>query len=255
MPRFSGFNPCRITPLEKLSPRKPTLAFKADNIWGQNNICVNKNADCDIVTENIDEAGIKVLTEGELISAVVEKHKRFLEEDRKEFGELDNKLGQVEENVKNAKNSRIRMEERKEVLKEKRQQFYHQAETLLEKDAFPKLDLITTSKLREEIKKLKGQIEPEEEQKFKDSFMENLHEIIRANGLGEHIFLQTDTRMEEARNSNLELKEIVQSEKQLAKDDGSKSEEISKSRSQHKWLTTKIKKHEEALNYWEKLKV
>lgn len=207
------------------------------------------------MTENIEETGIRMLTEGELTSAVVEKHRRFLEEDKKEFGELDSRLSQVEENVKTAKNSRIRMEERKEVLKEKRQQFYHQAEALLEKDVFPKLDPITTSKLKEELKKLKGQIEPEEEQKLKYSFMENLREIIRATRLGENIPLQTDARMEEARSSNLELKEIIQSEKQLAEDDGSKSEEISKSKSQHKWLSTKIKKHEEALNYWEKLKV
>ncbi len=207
------------------------------------------------MTENIEEAGIRVLTEGELISAVVEKHRRFLEEDRKEFGELDSRLTQVEEDIKNAKNSRIMMEERKEVLKEKRQQFYHQAEALLEKEVFPKLDPITASKLKEELKKLKGQIDPEEEQKLKNSFMENLREVIRVAGLGENILLQTGARMEEARNSNLELKEIVQSEKQLAEDDGSKSEEISKSKSQHKWLSTKIKNHEEALNYWEKLKV
>lgn len=207
------------------------------------------------MTENIDEAGIRVQTEKELISAVVEKHRRFLEEYKKEFGELDSRLSQVEENVKNAKNFRIQMEERKEVLKEKRQQFYHQTEALLEKEIFSKLDLITANKLKEELKKLKGQIEPEEEQRLKDSFMENLRETIRAAGPGENVLLQVDARMEEARNSNMELKEIIMSEKQIAEDDGSKSEEISKSKSQHKWLSTKIKNHEEALNYWEKLKV
>lgn len=207
------------------------------------------------MTENIDEAGIRVQTEKELISAVVEKHRRFLEEYKKEFGELDSRLSQVEENVKNVKNFRIQIEERKEVLKEKRQQFYHQTEALLEKEIFPKLDLITANKLQEELKKLKGQIEPEEEQRLKDSFMENLRETIRATGLGENVLLQADARMEEARNSNLELKEIKKSEKQLTEDDGSKGEEISKSKSQHKWLSTKIKNHEEALNYWEKLKV
>jgi len=207
------------------------------------------------VTENIDEAGIRAPTEKELISAVVEKHRRFLEEYKKEFGELDSRLSQVEENVKNAKNFRIRMEERKEVLKEKRQLFYHQTEALLEIEIFSKLDLITANKLKEEFKKLKGQIEPEDEQRLKDSFMENLRETIRAAGPGENVLLQADARMEEARNSNIELKEIIKSEKQLVEDDGSKSEEISKSKSQHKWLSTKIKNHEEALNYWEKLKV
>jgi len=206
------------------------------------------------VTENIEEAGIRVLTEGELISAAVEKHRRFLEEARKEFAELDSKLTQIEEDIKNVKNSRIRMEERKEVLKEKRQQFYHQAETILEKEIFLKLDTITARKLQEELKKLKGQIEPEEEQRLKDYFIETLREIVQATGSEENILLQVDARMEEARNANQELKEIIQSEKQLVEDDGSKNEKISKSRSQLKRLSTKIKNHEEALNYWEKLK-
>jgi hypothetical protein len=196
-----------------------------------------------------------MLTEEELISAVVEKHRRFLEEDRKEFNELGSRLNQIEEDAKNLKNSRIRMAERKEVLKEKRQQFYHQAEALFEKDLFPKLDQITANKLKEDIKRLKGQIEPEEEQKLKDSFIENLHGIVRAAGLEENFLLQIQARIDEAMNSNQELKGIVESEKHIEEDDGSRNEEISKGKSQHKWLGNKIKNHEEALIYWEKLKV
>lgn len=196
-----------------------------------------------------------MLKEEELISAVVEKHRRFLEEDRKEFNDLGSRLNQIEEDTKNLKNSRIRMAERKEVLKEKRQQFYHQAEALFEKDLFPKLDQITANKLTEDIKRLKGQIEPEEEQKLKDSFMEYLHGIVRAAGLEESFLLQIQARIDEAMNSNLELKKITESEKHIEEDDGSKNEEISKGKSQHKWLGNKIKNHEEALIYWEKLKV
>jgi hypothetical protein len=147
------------------------------------------------------------------------------------------------------------MAERKEVLKEKRQQYYHQAEGLLEKELFPKLDPVTADKIKEDIKKLKGQIEPEEEQKIKDSFMENLRELTRDKGVGESLLPQTVARLEEARNSNLELKEIKESEKQLEEDDGSKNSEISKNKPQHKWLSSKIKSHEEALSYWEKQKV
>ena len=205
--------------------------------------------------ENIKDLGVRMLTEEELISAVVEKHRRFLEEDRKEFNELGSRLNQIEEDAKNLKNSRIRMAERKEVLKEKRQQFYHQAEALFEKDLFPKLDQITANKLKEDIKKLKSQIEPEEEQKLKDSFMENLRGIVRAAGLEENFLLQIQARIDEAMNSNLELKGIIESEKHFEEDDGSKNEEISKSKSQYKWLGSKIKNHEEALIYWEKLKV
>lgn len=196
-----------------------------------------------------------MLSEEELISAVVEKHRRFLEEDRKEFNELGSRLNQIEENTKNLKNSRIRMAERKEVLKEKRQQFYHQVEALFEKDLFSKLDQITVNKLKEDVKKLKGQVEPEEEKKLKGTFVEHVGEICRAAGLEENFLIQTQTRIDEAFNSSLELKEIIESEKHFEEDDGSKNEDISKSKSQYKWLGTKIKNHEEALNYWEKLKV
>lgn len=195
-----------------------------------------------------------MLTEEELISAVVEKHRRFLEDDRKEFEELNSRLNQIEEDAKNLKNFRIKFMERKEILKEKRQQFYHQAEALLERELFPKLNQITANKLKEDIKKLKSQIEPEEEQKLKDSFIENLSETFQVTELEENLLLQIQVRLEEARNSNLELKGIVGSEKQIEEDDSSKNEEISKSKSQHKWLNSKIKNHEEALDYWEKLK-
>ncbi|AKB80026.1 hypothetical protein MSHOH_3543 [Methanosarcina horonobensis HB-1 = JCM 15518] len=207
------------------------------------------------MSENIEEAGIRILTEGELIPRVVEKHRRFLEEYRKEFEELESKLNRFEEDTKNARISRTRMAERKEVLKEKRQQYYHQAEGLLEKELFPKLDPVTADKIKEDIKKLKGQIEPEEEQKIKDSFMENLRELSREKGVGDALLLHIGARLEEARNSNLELKDIKESEKQLEEDDGSKNSEISKNKPQHKWLGSKIKSHEEALSYWEKQKV
>ena len=206
------------------------------------------------MNEKTEKIGIRVLTEEELISAVVEKHGRFLEDDRKEFEELNSRLNQIEEDAKNLKNSIIKFMERKEILKEKRQQFYHQAEALLERELFPKLNQITANKLKEDIKKLKGQIEPEEEQKLKDSFIENLRETFRVTELEENLLLQIQVRLEEARNSNLELKGIVGSEKQFEEDDSSKNEEISKSKSQHKWLNSKIKNHEEALDYWEKLK-
>lgn len=52
------------------------------------------------MTENIEEAGFRVLTEEELIAAAVEKHRRFLEENIKEFAELDSRLAQVEEDIK-----------------------------------------------------------------------------------------------------------------------------------------------------------
>ena len=85
--------------------------------------------------------------------------------------------------------------------------------------------------------------------------MENLRELTKDKGVGDSVLLQAGARLEEARSSNLELKEIKESEKQLEEDDGSKNSEISKNKPQHKWLSSKIKSHDEALRYWEKQKV
>ncbi|WP_269848811.1 hypothetical protein [Methanosarcina horonobensis] len=76
--------------------------------------------------------------------------------------------------------------------------------------------------------------------------MENLRELSREKGVGDALLLHIGARLEEARNSNLELKDIKESEKQLEEDDGSKNSEISKNKPQHKWLGSKIKSHEEA---------
>ena len=84
--------------------------------------------------------------------------------------------------------------------------------------------------------------------------MKNLGELIKEKETGESLLQQVNARLDEAGSSNIELKEIKESEKQLEEDDGSKSSEISKSKPQHKWLSTKIKSHEEALSYWEKQK-
>jgi DNA-binding helix-hairpin-helix protein with protein kinase domain len=207
------------------------------------------------VNESSENAGIRTLTSGELVSGVVGKHRRFLEEYRKEFEELENRLNEIEGEVKNSKNFRSQMLERKEVLKEKRQQFYHQVEGLLEKELFPKIDQISTNKLLEDIKKLKAQIEPGEEQEFAGAFIGSFQEASRKADLEESIVQQVGVKIEEAKNSNQELKKIEESEKQLEESHGSKSEELSKGKPQHKLLKSKIKSHEEALKYWETLAV
>ena len=207
------------------------------------------------MNESSENTGIRTLPSGELITGVVGKHRRFLEEYRKEFEELESRLNEIEGEVKNSKNFRSQMLERKEVLKEKRQQFYHQVEGLLEKELYPKIDQISTDKLLEEIKKLKAQIEPGEEQEFAGAFIESFREASLKADLEENIVQQIGAKIEEAKNSNQELKKIEESEKQMEESHGSKSEELSKGKPQHKLLKSKIKSHEEALKYWETLAV
>ncbi len=207
------------------------------------------------MNESGENTGIRTSTSGELVAGVVGKHRRFLEEYRKEFEELESRLNEIEGEVKNSKNFRSQMLERKEVLKEKRQQFYHQVEGLLEKDLFPKIDQMTVDKLLEDIKKLKAHIEPGEEQKLVGEFIGSFQEASRKADLEEGIVQQVGVKIEEAKNSNQELKKIEESEKQLEESHGSKSEELSKGKPQHKLLKSKIKSHEEALKYWETLAI
>ncbi|WP_440954448.1 hypothetical protein ACSAZK_12535 [Methanosarcina sp. Mfa9] len=207
------------------------------------------------MNESSENTGIRTSTSGELVAGVVVKHRRFLEEYRKEFEELESRLNEIEGEVKNSKNFRSQMLERKEVLKEKRQQFYHQVEGLLEKELFPKIDQMSADKLLEDIKKLKAHIEPGEEQELAGAFIGSFQEASRKADLEESIVQQIGVKIEEAKNSNQELKKIEESEKQLEESHGSKSEELSKGKPQHKLLKNKIKSHEEALKYWETLAV
>lgn len=205
------------------------------------------------MSESNGDLGVRILTSGELISGVVQKHRNFLKEYREEFEKLDSQLNLIEGDVKNSKDSKNRLFERKEVLMEKRQQFYHQAEALLEKEVFQEMEPKTMGKIQEEIKKLKGQIEPEEEKELTDEFLEFLHAVAPKAGMDEETFLQISVKIRDARNSHLELTSIEESEKQLIEDYDSKNKELSKGKPQHKWLATKIKSHEEALKHWQKL--
>jgi hypothetical protein len=215
----------------------------------------NSTANSDTVNESSEEAGTKILTAGELISGVAEKHERFLREYKKEFEELDSRLDRIESEVKSVKNSRNQMQERKEVLREKRQQFYHQTEGLIEKEVLPKLDPMPADKLLEDLKKLKGNnLEPQEEQRLAGEFKESLHGLALEVGLEEGILLQLEIKIQEALDPNMEIKKIEDEEKQLEEDDNNKSQEVLKDKPRHKLLSNKIKNHEEALQYWEKQK-
>ncbi|MDD3043810.1 MAG: hypothetical protein PHV51_01450 [Methanosarcinaceae archaeon] len=206
------------------------------------------------MSESNNDPGVKIFAPGELIAGVVQKHRRFLEEYREEFEKLDRHLNQIEGDVKNSKDSKTQILERKEVLMEKRLQLYHQAEELLEKEVFQKMEAKTMGKIQEEIKKLKGQIQPEEEKEIADKFLDFLHKVAPDAGMDEETFMQIATKIREARNSHMEFVSIEESEKQLNEDYDSKNKELSQGRPQHKLLATKVKSHEEALKHWEKLK-
>lgn len=206
------------------------------------------------MSESKNDPGVKPLEPGELRAKVIEKHRRFLKEYREEFEKLKNYLSQIEEDVQDSKASKLQILERKEVLMEKRQQLYYQAEGLLEKEIFRKMDTKTMEKIQEEIKKLKSQIEPKAEKKIADEFLEYLQKVAPEAGMDQETFLQIATKIRVARNSHFEFVDIEESEKQLNKAYGSQNKELAESRPQHKSLANKIKGHEEALKYWEKLK-
>jgi len=72
-----------------------------------------------------------ILDKDELIKSVIAKHKRLLEEYNKEFSELDGRSKALKEQIESSKQEKEDTLTRIEVLKEKRQQLYHQAENVL----------------------------------------------------------------------------------------------------------------------------
>ncbi|MCD4801127.1 MAG: hypothetical protein K8R01_06015, partial [Methanococcoides sp.] len=72
-----------------------------------------------------------ILDKDELIKSVIAKHKRLLEEYNREFRELDGRSKALKEQIGSSKQEKEDTLTRIEVLKEKRQQLYHQAENVL----------------------------------------------------------------------------------------------------------------------------
>lgn len=208
------------------------------------------------MSESTQNNEVSILDRNELVKNVITKHKSLLEEYNNEFSGLEEKVKALKERIDSSKKDKEEVLSRTELLKEKRQQLYHQAENILE-EMFDVIDeKLLDNKLmhgiNDDITKVKRAINIDEEKNIVDELLNKL------NGMGTHEDIQKAvqqirTRVNEAVISSTELASIIGTEKNFEDAFQKARDELKELSPRHGWLENRIKSHNEALEYWEKL--
>ena len=204
-----------------------------------------------------EKVAISTLDKKDLIAGAIQKHKRFLEEYTTEFEELDAKIKSLSNQVEAAKNNKEHIALRTDVLKEKRQQLYHQADHILGEvfslEGANTLDQKMVRSINEGIVKLRTSITVEEEKQIVAEIIENLSVLAANVPKAQELVLQTRSRMGDALSSTVELSSIDGTDNKHNDEHITLNTQLKKISPRHRFLENKIKSHREGLAYWENI--
>ena len=201
------------------------------------------------MTAEVDGVGVTLLGREGLIDAVILKHNKMLEKYNFEFEELDTRFSSYSREIDNSKKRHEEMLERIDVLKEKRQQLYHQAENIMEKLIESGMEQKDVNTIHDSIAKARSLSSVIEEKAVVGSILSVL-----AVGEPSESKASIHSKIEEAVASHEELISIASLENSLTEDQKLHEDELSKAKPRHSWLEKRIQSHKEALRYWESLK-
>lgn len=204
-----------------------------------------------------DTVPLKTYDGNELIAKVIEKHRKLLDEYGVQFREIDGRVRSANERIASSKEKKEYVATRTEVLAEKRQLFYHQAEKVLEEmgssygnDPAVQKELKLVA---EEFPKLKSTLSPEEERKHVDLIFANIS-AVHSNFVKARAAVDSfRARINEAMDANAELASLKNPEENLDKTREDAEKDLGELEQKHKWLENRISSHREALAYWEKM--
>ncbi|MFA0822797.1 MAG: hypothetical protein ACC612_07890 [Methanomethylovorans sp.] len=201
------------------------------------------------MTTDGDGVGVTLYDREGLIDAVILKHNRMLEKYNFEFEELDTRFSSYSQGIDDSKKKHEELLERIDVLKEKRQQLYHQAEMMLDKLTESGMQQKDVNTIRDNIAKAKLLSPVNEEKAIVDSIMSVL-----SIGETSESKLSIKSKIEEAVTSHEELRAASGLECGLIENQKLQEDELNKAKPRHSWLEKRIQSHKEALKYWDKLK-
>ncbi|MCQ6962177.1 hypothetical protein [Methanolobus chelungpuianus] len=206
-----------------------------------------------------DTVPLKTYDGNELIAKVIEKHKKLLDDYGAQFSEIDGRVRSANERITSSKEKKEHVATRTEVLTEKRQLFYHQAEKVLEEmGSSYGNDPLVQKELKlvaEEFPKLKGTLSPEDEKKHADLIFASISSV-HSNLIKARAAVDSFRgRINEAMDANAELASLKNPEENpdQAREDAEK--ELGELEQKHKWLENRINSHREALAHWERVSV
>ncbi len=191
----------------------------------------------------------------ELIDGVLQKHKRFLAEYTTEFNELGDKMKKLQKDIESCKRERSDTIEKVEILAEKRQQFYHQAEKMLDEISIHDSGIgeftRDISSIRERLSKAKSCHNTSVEEEQVSYLLESLSSLDKKLKVYDERFEAIKERIKVALSSKIELSSIDSSEDSYINKLSLFEEEINNIAPRYKWLENRIKSHQEAYDYWE----
>ncbi|TGC11409.1 hypothetical protein [Methanolobus halotolerans] len=192
----------------------------------------------------------------ELLEKVIGKHKRLLDEYASELAEIEIKVNSLNSAISSSKQRKEEMNSKIDILTEKRQLFYHQAEKQLDDlKALSENDpafLRGLNEISERISKAKTSLPPEEEKKLVDSILEGLSSLA-ADGSGRDTLDSIKARVNDAVASRMELSSIKNSDEDFDKEKIDSENALNELNPRHKWLENRTSSHKEALMYWTKV--
>lgn len=201
------------------------------------------------MTTEGDGVGVTLYDREGLIDAVILKHNKMLEKYNFEFEELDERFSSYTQGIEDNKKKHEELLERIDVLKEKRQQLYHQAEMMLEKLTESGMQQKDINTIRDNIGKAKLLSPVNGEKVIVDSIIS----VLSIEETSENKS-SIKSKIEEAVTSHEELIAVSGLECGLIENQKLQEDELNKAKPRHSWLEKRIQSHKEALNYWEKLK-
>ena len=204
---------------------------------------------------------VSILSDAELYSVVIKKHKMFMQDFTKELDSLDSTVNSKRTEYQRINNELEALETRIVVLREKRHQLYHQAKKLRIK-LFENIDkgehfLHLENEINDTDNRLQNANMSSKEEldcinrigALVNEMVQGLPEINDVQRVGMASILDILKTAESARK---ELDDIVDAPATHKSESASIKEEFEEMESRQRWLKRRIELHTDALEYWEK---
>jgi chromosome segregation ATPase len=206
--------------------------------------------------QNDITTSLRTYERNELIDKVIDKHKRLLNEHNSQFSEIDGKIRSLNEHITSCKDKKEHVATRTEVLTEKRQLFYHQAEKLLDElmSAYGS-NPAAQKELRDVLEafpKVKSALSPEDENKLVGPIFANISLVSSNLPKAQGPIDSFRARIADAMAANIELSSLKAPDEDFDKGGADYEKELGELNLKYKWIVNRISSHKEALAHWEK---
>jgi chromosome segregation ATPase len=206
--------------------------------------------------QNDTNTSLRTYERNELIDKVIDKHKRLSNEHGAQLSEVDGKIRSLNEHITSSKEKKEHVATRTEVLTEKRQLFYHQAERLLDElmSAYGS-NPAAQKELRDVLEafpKVKSALSPEDENKLVGPIFASISLVSSNLPKAQGPIDSFRARIVDAMAANIELSSLKAPDEDFDKVGADYEKELSELNLKYKWIENRISSHKEALAYWEK---